>query len=174
MLEISKSGCGGIFIYIYILEVSWWPFGPQLLVGGPSGQLDSDLRALRALRPRLTHQTCKKCDGRTNRQGVSRSRILRISSVCLHFLRGVMISYCCQLSYNISRSIGIQCSPEHLWYWDLFTLKQFKYFLCSKNYIANFFGSAKQNVDLPTTCSLVSHTWLQMFCCHFLNNLSWS
>ena len=33
-----------------ILEV-WGPSGPQLLVGGPSGQLDFVLRALRALRP---------------------------------------------------------------------------------------------------------------------------
>ena len=37
------------------LEVSG-PSGPQLLVGGSSGQLDFVLRALRALRPRLTHQ----------------------------------------------------------------------------------------------------------------------
>ena len=40
---------------IYILEVRG-PSGPQLLVGGPSGHLDFVLRALRALRPRLTHQ----------------------------------------------------------------------------------------------------------------------
>ena len=33
------------------------PSGPQLLVGGLSGRLDFVLRALRALRPRLTHQT---------------------------------------------------------------------------------------------------------------------
>ena len=48
--------------------------GPQLLVGGTSVRFDFVLRALRALRPRLTHQTCKKCDGRTNGQGVSRNR----------------------------------------------------------------------------------------------------
>ena len=30
--------------------------GPQFLVGVPSGQLDFVLGALRALRPRLTHQ----------------------------------------------------------------------------------------------------------------------
>ena len=41
---------------IYGLEVRG-PSGPQLLVGGPSGRLDFVLRALRALRPRLTHQT---------------------------------------------------------------------------------------------------------------------
>ena len=40
---------------IIILEVRG-PSGPQLLVGGPSGQLDLVLRALRALRMRLTYQ----------------------------------------------------------------------------------------------------------------------
>ena len=38
-----------------LLEVRG-PSGPQLLVGGPSGWLDFVLRALQALRPRLTHQ----------------------------------------------------------------------------------------------------------------------
>ena len=56
---------------IYILEVRG-PSGPQLLVGGPSGRLDFVLRALRALRPRLTHQTraaeiLLPTDGRTNK-----------------------------------------------------------------------------------------------------------
>ena len=57
--------------YYRILEVRG-PSGPQLLVGGPSGWLDFVLRALRALRPRLTHQTraaeiLLPTDGRTNK-----------------------------------------------------------------------------------------------------------
>ena len=58
--------------------------GPQLLVGGPSGRLDFVLRALRALRPRLTHQTRLKhlaenfvTNERTNEQRDSRSRIIQ-------------------------------------------------------------------------------------------------
>ena len=56
----------------------------ELLVGGPLGRLDFVLRALRALRPRLTHQTrlthraaeiLSRTDQRTNEQGDSRSRI---------------------------------------------------------------------------------------------------
>ena len=52
------------------------PSGPQLLVGGPSGRLDFVLRALWALRPRLTHQMrltlqvaeiLLPTDGRTNK-----------------------------------------------------------------------------------------------------------
>ena len=51
------------------------PSGPQLLVGSPSGRLDFVLRALWALRPRLTHQMrlthqlqlqLKFCHQRTN------------------------------------------------------------------------------------------------------------
>ena len=74
--------------YIVILEVRG-PSGPQLLLGGPSGQLDFVLRALWVLRPRLTHQMClthqlqlqlkfchQRTDGRTDEQGDSRSRIL--------------------------------------------------------------------------------------------------
>ena len=60
-----------------ILEVRR-PTGPQLLVGGPSGWLDFVLRALRALRPRLTHQTRgvkNVTNGRTDEQGDSRNRI---------------------------------------------------------------------------------------------------
>ena len=64
------------------------PSGPQLLVGGPSGQLDFILRALRALRPsdprndvvnvRMVNVRViwgKNCGIPTNEQGVSRSRI---------------------------------------------------------------------------------------------------
>ena len=47
---------GGSIRNIIRLEVRG-PSGPQFLVGGPSGRLDFVLRALRALRPRLTHQT---------------------------------------------------------------------------------------------------------------------
>ena len=60
------------FIMFYnVLEVRG-PSGPQLLVGGPSGRLDFVLRALRALRPRLTHQTraaeiLLPTDGQTNK-----------------------------------------------------------------------------------------------------------
>ena len=43
-------------LYFYIILEVRGPSGPQLLVGGPSGRLDFVLRALRALRPRLTHQ----------------------------------------------------------------------------------------------------------------------
>ena len=46
---------GGINVHIMKLEVRG-PSGPQLLVGGPAGWLDFVLRALRALRPRLTSQ----------------------------------------------------------------------------------------------------------------------
>ena len=83
-MELRDGGLWGNKGIYFRLEVRG-PSGPQLLVGGPSGRLDFVLRALRALRPRLTHQMrlthqaaeiLSPTDEPTNEQGDSRSGII--------------------------------------------------------------------------------------------------
>ena len=82
-LTICPMFINSFYFEYGILEVRG-PSEPQLLVDGPWGRLDFVLRALRALRPRLTHQTClthraaeilSRTNEPTNGQGDSRSRI---------------------------------------------------------------------------------------------------